>query len=110
MEAVYTSKSRKDAEAGICVLDFERGVANDILPNPWQTDTCIGQWHYKKDIKHKTGKTVVDMLCDIVSRNGNLMLNVPLPNSGAPDACELKVVEEDHPVDGRQQRGEIYPG
>jgi alpha-L-fucosidase len=93
-EAIYTSKSKKDADAGICILDFERGVANDILPNPWQTDTCIGNWHYKKAIKYKTGKTVIDMLCDIVSRNGNLMLNVPLPNSGAPDADELKVVEE----------------
>jgi len=93
-EAVYTSKSKKDAEAGICVLDFERGVANDILPNPWQTDTCIGNWHYKRGIKYKTSKTVIDMLCDIVSRNGNLMLNVPLPNSGAPDADELKVVQE----------------
>jgi alpha-L-fucosidase len=94
IEAVYTSKSKKDAEAGACVLDFERGVANEILPNPWQTDTCIGQWHYNKGIKYKTGKTVIDLLCDIVSRNGNLMLNVPLPNSGAPDAEELKVVED----------------
>ncbi len=33
------------------------------------------------------------MLCDIVSRNGNLMLNIPLPNSGEPDAKELAVVE-----------------
>jgi alpha-L-fucosidase len=93
-EAIYTSKSKKDAEAGICILDIERGVANDIQPNPWQTDTCIGNWHYKKGVKYKTGKTVIDMLCDVVSRNGNLMLNVPLPNSGAPDADELKVVEE----------------
>ena len=66
-------------------------MANDILPNPWQTDTCIGNWHYKKAVKYKTGKTVIDMLCDIVSRNGNLMLNVPLPNSGAPDAGTAKV-------------------
>ena len=29
---------------------------------------------------------------DIVSRNGNLLLNFPLPNSGAPDAEELKIV------------------
>ena len=41
----------------------------------------------------QTAKTVVDLLCDIVSRNGNLMLNVPLPNSGMPDAEELKVVD-----------------
>ena len=91
---VYTTKNRKDCEEGTCALDIERGVANDILPQPWQTDTCIGTWHYKRGQKYKTAKTVVDMLCDIVSRNGNLMLNVPLPNSGKPDDEELKVVEQ----------------
>ncbi|MDE3166156.1 MAG: alpha-L-fucosidase [Acidobacteriota bacterium] len=90
---VYTSKNRPDCDQGTCALDIERGVANDILPHPWQTDTCIGQWHYKKGARYKTPKTVVDLLCDIVSRNGNLMLNVPLPNSGKPDDEELKVVE-----------------
>jgi alpha-L-fucosidase len=93
VEGIYTSKTRQDCDAGTCILDIERGVANDILPQPWQTDTCIGSWHYKRDQKYKTPKTVVDLLCDIVSRNGNLMLNVPLPNSGMPDAGELKVVE-----------------
>jgi alpha-L-fucosidase len=94
VEGVYTTKTRKDCEEGTCALDIERGVANDIRPQPWQTDTCIGAWHYKKGITYKTGKTVIDMLCDIVSRNGNLMLNIPLPNSGVPDADELKVVDE----------------
>ena len=48
-------------------------------PRPWQTDTCIGNWHYKKDIQYKSPKIVLDMLVDIVSRNGNLLLNFPLP-------------------------------
>src|ERR1039458_3258567 len=42
----------------------------------------IGSWHYKKGQEFKSGKNVVDLLCDIVSRNGNLMLNIPPPNSG----------------------------
>jgi len=93
VEGVFTSKTRQDCDRGTCVLDIERGVANDILPNPWQTDTCIGNWHYKRDLKYKTPKTVIDMLCDIVSRNGNLMLNIPLPNSGQPDGDELAVLD-----------------
>ncbi len=93
VEAVYTSKVRSDCATGTCALDIERGVASDIMLEPWQTDTCIGGWHYKRGIKYKTPKIVVDMLCDIVSRNGNLMLNIPLPNSGVPDDEELKVVE-----------------
>ncbi len=93
VEGIFTSKTAQDCNPGTCALDIERGVANEILPQPWQTDTCIGNWHYKKGIQYKTPKTVVDLLCDIVSRNGNLMLNVPLPNSGMPDGDELKVVE-----------------
>ena len=89
---VYTSKEPKDCEQGTCALDIERGVADDIRPHPWQTDTCIGNWHYKRGIQYKSAKTVVDLLCDIVSRNGNLMLNIPLPNSGMPDDEELKIV------------------
>jgi alpha-L-fucosidase len=98
VEAVYNSKGRQDCETGTCVLDLERGVAGGIPVNPWQTDTCIGNWHYDKTIfeakGYKTPKVVIDMLVDIVSRNGNLMLNFPLPNSGALDAEELKVVDE----------------
>jgi len=93
VEGVYTSKTRSDCATGTCVLDIERGVANQIMPHPWQTDTCIGNWHYKRDLEYKTPKTVIDMLCDIVSRNGNLMLNFPLPNSGELDARELVVLD-----------------
>jgi len=94
VEAVYTSKGRQDSETGTCVLDLERGVAAGIPANPWQTDTCIGNWHYDKEAKYKTPKLVIDMLVDIVSRNGNLMLNFPLPNSGELDAEEMKIVSE----------------
>jgi alpha-L-fucosidase len=97
-EAVYTSKTPRDCETGTCVLDLERGVASGIPANPWQTDTCVGDWHYNKTVfeehRYKTPKRVIDMLVDIVSRNGNLMLNFPLPNSGMPDADELKILDE----------------
>ncbi len=47
-EAVYTSKTETDCAIGTCLLDHERGVADGIAANPWQTDTCIGQWHYNR--------------------------------------------------------------
>jgi alpha-L-fucosidase len=94
VEAVYTSKLASDCEIGTCVLDLERGVAGGIPANPWQTDTCVGDWHYNKEAKYKSPKRAIDMLVDIVSRNGNLMLNFPLPNSGALDDQELKILDE----------------
>lgn len=92
-EAIYTSKDDLDCAIGTCLLDHERGVSDGIAANPWQTDTCIGQWHYKRGQEYKTPKKVVDLLTDIVSKNGNLLLNFPLPNSGELDAQEVKVLE-----------------
>lgn len=93
-DAVYTSKRKEDCETGTCVLDFERGLAEGIQPNPWQTDTCVGEWHYRRDVTYKSPKTVIDLLVDIVSRNGNLMLNFPLPGSGELDSRELAILSE----------------
>ncbi len=91
-QTIYTSKRQRDAVQGIALLDVERGVVDGIWPRPWQTDTCIGDWHYKRGIKYKTPKTVIDLLVDIVSRNGNLLLNFPLPASGMLDLEELNVL------------------
>ena len=92
-ESVYTSKDGVDCAIGTCLLDHERGVADGIAKNPWQTDTCIGQWHYNRGEKYKTPKKVIDLLTDIVSKNGNLLLNFPLPNSGELDWEEMAVLE-----------------
>jgi len=94
VEAVYFSKTAEDCAHGTCTLDRERGVLDGIAERPWQTDTCIGQWHYKRGQKYKSAKTVVDLLVDIVSKNGNLLLNFPLPNSGELDPDEMKVLED----------------
>jgi alpha-L-fucosidase len=93
-QAVFTSKRREDCEVGTCVLDVERGLVDKIWPRPFQTDTCIGDWHYNRNITYKTPKRVIDMLVDVVSRNGNLMLNFPLPNSGMLDDGELHILSE----------------
>jgi alpha-L-fucosidase len=93
-EAVFTSKRPEDSAKGTCVLDHERGVVDKIWPAPWQTDTCIGNWHYQRGIIYKTPKRIIDLLVDIVSRNGNLLLNFPLPNSGMLDDQELYILEE----------------
>ena len=69
------------------VRDIERGTSNEIEPRPFQTDTCIGDWHYSRSIYdhhgYKSAKTVIHMLADIVSKNGNLLLNIPVRGDGS---------------------------
>ncbi len=65
---------------------------------PWQTDTCIGNWHYDRGIytnkKYKSAKTVIHTLIDVVSKNGNLMLNIPVRGDGNIDELEREIVKE----------------
>ncbi|HVZ64744.1 MAG TPA: alpha-L-fucosidase [Lacunisphaera sp.] len=87
-----------DADQRKCMAwDIERGSANEIQPQPWQTDTCIGSWHYDQRILdrhgYKSARTVIHTLIDVVSKNGNLLLSVPLKGDGTPDADELAIVE-----------------
>ncbi len=97
-EAVMNAKGLDETQRKALVYDIERGKAQGILPQAWQTDTCIGSWHYDQDIfknhRYKSAASVVRMLADIVSKNGNLMLSVPLQRDGTPDADEMKIVSE----------------
>ena len=78
---------------GTCVQDIERGRTDKLSELPWQTDTCIGGWYYHEGRDYKTPRHVVHMLIDIVSKNGNLLLNVPLHPSGAIDDREVAFLE-----------------
>ena len=97
-EAVMNAKKLDPMQRKALVYDIERGKAEGILPEPWQTDTCIGQWHYQRSVfdkhEYKSAASVVRMLADIVSKNGNLMLSVPLQRTGQPDADEMQIVSE----------------
>jgi alpha-L-fucosidase len=97
LEAVMTGKGLNAAQRKAILLDIERGVTGGGDPIPWQTDTCIGDWHYRRALfdqhRYKTPVQVVQMLVDIVSKNGNLMLNIPLPGNGLPDEDELKILD-----------------
>jgi alpha-L-fucosidase len=97
IQAVMTGKGLHPDQKKALVLDVERGVTKGIEEYPWQTDTCIGSWHYQRSIfenhKYKNAKQVTQMLVDIVSKNGNLQLSIPLPGNGVPDSDELAFLE-----------------
>jgi len=97
LEAVLNAKQIKPNHAGSLVQDYERGSSMGIQNDAWQTDTCIGEWHYNRAVYNRNGyKTpiqVIQMLIDICSKNGNLLLNIPLRGDGTFDEKEAAVLE-----------------
>ena len=72
------------------ILDFEkiqRGP-KDVLPGAWQVDDPIGTtWGYTADMRVSGPGPVVGKLVDVVSKNGNLLLNLsPTADGTIPDA------------------------
>ncbi len=62
----------------VMVWDVERGKSGHMMQFPWQTDTFVGtkSWGYIEDEVYKVPGQIVDDLVDIVSKNGNLLLNI----------------------------------
>ncbi len=78
------------------VRDFERGQQDHILADHWQTDTSISNisWGYIEHDTFKTPEFLVRQLVDIVSKNGNLLLNVgPRPDGTIPDNVKATLLE-----------------
>ncbi len=70
------------------VLDIERGQLAGIREPHWQTDTSLGikSWGYIQGETFKSSTFVIDQLADIVSKNGNLLLNIgPKSDGTIPD-------------------------
>jgi alpha-L-fucosidase len=97
LEAVLFGKILDEQQRKAMVWDIERGQSNVIEPYAWQTDTCIGAWHYDRNIYknnwYKSSKTVIQTLADVVSKNGNLLLSVPVRGDGTIDEKEQAIVE-----------------
>ncbi|MGE5326209.1 MAG: alpha-L-fucosidase [Deltaproteobacteria bacterium] len=78
------------------VLDIERGQLGDIRPLTWQTDTSVSNksWGYIKDDTFKTPQFIVHQLVDIVSKNGNLLMNVgPRSDGTIPEEVQQVLLE-----------------
>jgi alpha-L-fucosidase len=91
VQAVYNCKQNSN---GMWVEDLERGVMAGIRPYPWQTDTSIGDWFYNKHWKYRSAEWVVHSLIDIVSKNGNLLINVVQRPDGTLDDDAKKIVDD----------------
>jgi alpha-L-fucosidase len=78
------------------VLDIERGQLGDLRPFPWQTDTSVSNksWGYIKDDTFKSPEFIIHQLVDIVSKNGNLLLNIgPRSDGTIPEEVQKVLVD-----------------
>ncbi|MFC6333497.1 alpha-L-fucosidase [Paenibacillus septentrionalis] len=63
--AVYNQKDRRQEVYRIGILDIERSQEPNIKPEPWQTDTCLGDWFYHVKTEYKKPGHVIEILVDI---------------------------------------------
>ncbi len=88
LEAVYNIKNLQghgEYIEGGCVQDLERSGLNKIKNAPWQTDTSTGPWFYNPGTQYSADQTIHNLV-DIVSKNGNLLLNVTQKPDGSLDS------------------------
>ncbi|MFP5235259.1 MAG: alpha-L-fucosidase [Acidobacteriota bacterium] len=102
MEAVLNIKNVPDKLAKAVVADYERGLTSGIMTYAWQSETCIGQWHYNRTLFEGPGafggylppRDAIHWLVDTVSKNGTFILNIPGKPDGTIDRKEIAVLDE----------------
>jgi len=101
VEAVLNLKDVPDRLAKAVVADYERGLTSAVMKYPWQSETCIGEWHYNRRLYEKPGeyggysspRDIVHWLIDTVSKNGTFILNIPGKPDGTIDSKEMAVLD-----------------
>ena len=79
------------------VANYERSASDEIRAEPWQTGTCIGSWHYDRPLferhGYQTATSMIRLLADVVSKNGNLLLSIPQRGDGTIDSDERMILD-----------------
>jgi alpha-L-fucosidase len=102
MEAVLNVKQVPERLAKSVVADYERGLTNQIMPYAWQSETCVGDWHYQRKLFEQPGEyggymhpsIVIHWMIDTVSKNGTFILNIPGKPDGTIDSKEIAVLDQ----------------
>ncbi len=93
LNAVMNLKHGPDKRA--FVWDIERGQSDALQRLPWQTDTDLqGGWFYLKKEPNFTAEVLIGNFIDIISKNGNLLLNVGLRGDGTLPENQAAVLKE----------------
>jgi alpha-L-fucosidase len=77
------------------VADIEAGGAADLLPYPWQTEHTFTCWFYNADVEPKhNAQTIIELICDVVSKNGNVLFNIELKPDGTIPVYQFEQMEQ----------------
>ncbi|MBU3028416.1 alpha-L-fucosidase [Zobellia galactanivorans] len=83
-QAVVNAKHLTDEEQQMFMLDFENTHSSEVRKLPWQTDIGFDGWFYleKEKEDYLPTQDVIHTLADIVSKNGNMLLNITQSANG----------------------------
>ena len=81
---VVITYKQNDLPQNVGIVDFEKGRLDRLTEYAWLTDDTIsagvwtetGSWSYTEELDIKSSRKLIHTLVDIVSKNGNLLLNI----------------------------------
>ena len=95
-QVVVMGKVLEEHHKDLMLWDVERGTPDRAQEKYWQTCTCLGSWHYEQSVynnnRYKSAQQVISMLVDVVSKNGNMLLSVPVRSDGTIDDKEIAIL------------------
>lgn len=82
-EGIITLKGIDNERRGSITQALERDYSKEILPDTWQLEESMGDWHFQGEGRsYLSADKVIAMLSEAVCRNGNLLLNVVMRPDG----------------------------
>lgn len=84
---VAICRKQSDLPLDVSIENLEKSRKQNIEPRLWMTDETIStdSWSYTEDMELKKAKDLIDVLIDVVSKNGVLLLNLsPMADGTIP--------------------------
>lgn len=81
---------------GSGIVEMERGGFSEAKPYPWQTDTAVARnsWCYTESLDYKSSREIICTLLDVVSKNGNLLLNIGPKADGTIPEGDVAILKD----------------
>ena len=93
---VAVTYKKDEMEKNSAILDLEKGTMDNILESPWMVDATIDNlsWSYNLHPNYKTSQQLIDYLITVVSKNGQLLLDIPpKPDGTIPEKVKTILLD-----------------